>query len=49
MFSDYYMPVRVLSGKDAIFRNKDVFTKYGTKCLIVCGKALPSQAALLRT
>lgn len=38
MFSDYYMPVRVFSGKDAIFRNKDVFTKYGTRCLIVCGK-----------
>jgi len=38
MFSDYYMPVRVISGKDAVLKNKEVFARYGSKCLIVCGK-----------
>ncbi len=47
MFSDYYMPVRVLSGKDAVLVNKTVFTKYGSKCLIVCGKSSAASSGAL--
>lgn len=38
MFSDYYMPVKILAGKGAVISNRNVFTKYGNRCLIVCGK-----------
>ena len=47
MFSDCYMPVRVISGKDAVLKNKDIFAKYGSKCLIVCGKESAASSGAL--
>lgn len=34
---NFYMPTKVLSGKDAVLRHADVFSQYGSKCLIVTG------------
>lgn len=35
---DFYMPVKIVSGKDALKKNKNLFTSYGQKCGIVTGK-----------
>lgn len=32
-----YMPVRIISGENCISKNKNVFTEFGEKCLIVTG------------
>ena len=34
---DFYMPVKVLSGKDAVLKHADIFSMYGKSCLIVTG------------
>ena len=31
----HYMPTKILSGIDILKKNKDVFTKYGSSCLII--------------
>ena len=34
----FYMPTKVLVGKDIILRNTEIFNNYGKKALIVTGK-----------
>lgn len=34
----FFMPTKVLLGKDVVIKNKDVFKMYGSKALIVTGK-----------
>ncbi|MDO4199070.1 MAG: iron-containing alcohol dehydrogenase [Erysipelotrichaceae bacterium] len=34
----YYMPTRLITGKDVLINNKQLFTEYGNRCLIVTGK-----------
>lgn len=33
----FYMPVRVIGGKDAVLKSKNVFAEFGKRALIVCG------------
>ncbi len=35
---NYFMPVKVISGKDCVKKNSDVFSHFGKKCLIITGK-----------
>ena len=35
---NFYMPVKVISGKDCVRKNSDVFSRFGKKCLIISGK-----------
>lgn len=35
---DFYMPVKIFSGKNAMIKNKNVFSAFGKKCGIVTGK-----------
>ena len=34
----FYMPTKVLVGKDIILRNTEIFNNYGKKALIVTGR-----------
>ncbi len=35
---EFFMPVRIYSGKNAVARNREVFKKYGSKCGILTSK-----------
>lgn len=37
MIEQYYMPVKVISGRDCIRNSSEILTKYGKKALIICG------------
>jgi len=37
-FMNYYMPTKILLGKDVILKNSNLFNNYGKKALIVTGK-----------
>lgn len=36
---NFFMPVKVISGKDCVKKNSDVFSHFGKKCLIITGKS----------
>lgn len=35
---NFYMPVKVISGKDCVKKNAEVFSLFGKRCLIITGK-----------
>lgn len=44
---DFYMPVKVISGKDSVKKNKSIFLAYGKKCGIVTGKSSAKKSGAL--
>lgn len=42
----FQMPVRVIGGKDTVLSNRNIFAKYGKKCLIVCSGSAKRCGAL---
>ena len=44
----FFMPVRVYSGKNAVFDNKNVFSTYGKKCGIVTGRTSAEKSGALK-
>lgn len=43
----FYMPVQILSGKDVLRNNKNIFSELGNKCLIVTGAASAKKSGAL--
>ena len=51
---NFYMPVRVLGGRNAVTQHPEVFTQFGKKCLVVTGgssakNTFPSMCTAART
>ena len=44
---DFYMPVNILSGENALVKNKSIFNELGKKCLIVTGKSSAKKSGAL--
>lgn len=44
---DFYMPVNILGGENALSKNKNIFNSLGKKCLIVTGKASAKKSGAL--
>lgn len=44
---NFYMPVKIVSGKDAVKKNKNIFLTYGNKCGIVTGKSSAKKSGAL--
>lgn len=42
-----YMPVRIISGRNCVKKNADIFKKYGKKCLIVTGGSSAKKSGAL--
>ena len=38
MNMNFFAPVRIITGKECVINNADVFASVGEKCLIVTGK-----------
>ncbi len=47
MEMNFFMPAKIITGKDCISKNADVFKKYGTKCVIVTGKTSAKKCGAL--
>ncbi|MBQ6874352.1 MAG: iron-containing alcohol dehydrogenase [Clostridia bacterium] len=47
MSFNFYMPVKILSGKNAVRNNKDIFLSFGKKCGIVTGKSSAKKCGAL--
>lgn len=43
----FYMPVNILGGNNALQNNKNIFSSYGKKCLIVTGKTSAKKSGAL--
>ena len=44
---NFYMPTKIITGKDCIKNNKDVFSQFGKNCLIVTGKTSAKKCGAL--
>ena len=44
----YYMPTKLITGKDVVLDNKDIFKTFGKKCLIVTGKSSAIKSGALK-
>jgi len=44
----FYMPVNIISGKDTVLNNGQIFKSLGDKCLIVCGKSSAKKSGALQ-
>ena len=43
----FYMPVNILGGKNALEKNKNIFSSLGQRCLMVTGKASAEKSGAL--
>ena len=43
----FYMPTRLFTGENCLFRNSGMFASYGSRCLIVTGKHAAKQSGAL--
>lgn len=44
---NFYMPVKVISGKECVKNNASVFREYGNKCIIISGKSSAKKSGAL--
>ena len=44
---NFYMPTRLFTGENCLFRNSGMFASYGSRCLIVTGKHAAKQSGAL--
>ena len=44
---DFYMPVNILGGENALVKNRNIFNNLGRKCLIVTGKTSAKKSGAL--
>lgn len=43
----FYMPANVFGGENVLFKNKNIFSSLGKRCLIVCGKGSAKKSGAL--
>ena len=44
---NYYMPVRLITGKDSVLKNGKLISQYGSKCIIVTGRSSAKKCGAL--